>query len=262
MLLAVDIGNTHTALGVFDGANLVADFRLRSTSARTADEWAALLISLLGGKGLSPGAVLGVAVASVVPPVGEAWRDLARRYLRVEPLVVAGDMDTGMPIRYHPPSSVGADRIANAVAVRALWGAPHNVPCVVVDYGTATKLEAVSADGVYLGGAILPGVGISQNALFAQAALLPRVPLRVPVRAIGTNTAEALSSGILLGFASQTDGLVARFVAELGPNTRVIATGGFASLIAPHAKTIELVEPHLTLIGLRLLHERVPSTPA
>ena len=259
MLLAIDIGNTNTTLGIFDGADLVADFRLHSERTRTADEYAALLSSLLTSKSLAPGSIDAVAMAYVVPPVGQALRDLARRHLQVEPLIVTDRTDTGMPIRYTPPSAVGADRIVNAVAARALWGGPENVPCVVVDYGTATTLDAVSRDGAYLGGALMPGIGISMDALFAQAALLSRVELTPPPQAIGQNTGDALRSGILLGFAAQTDGMVARFVAELGADTRVIATGGIAPLIARFATTLHTVDPNLTLTGLRLLHERAAA---
>jgi type III pantothenate kinase len=205
---------------------------------------------------LSLGVIDAVAMAYVVPPVGDALRDLARRHLDVEPLVVTAASDTGLRIRYDPPAAVGADRIVNAVAAHVLFGGPERVACVVVDYGTATTLDAVSADGVYLGGALMPGIGISLDALFGQAALLSRVELVPPPAAIGANTADALRSGILLGYAAQTDGMVARFRRELGPDTRVIATGGIAPLIAPHTTTIEVVDPNLTLTGLRLLHER------
>lgn len=257
MLLAIDIGNTNTTLGLFDGANLVADFRLRSERERTGDEYAALLSSLLAGRGLTSAAIDAVAMAYVVPPVGDALRGLAQKHLGIEPLIVSSDTDTGLTICYDPPGAVGADRIVNAVAARALWGARENKACVIVDYGTATTLDAVSAEGVYRGGALMPGVGISLDALFAHAALLSRVELSAPPpAAIGTNTADALRSGILLGFAAQTDGMVARFVAELGGPVRVIATGGIAPLIAPHASTIDTVDVTLTLTGLRLLHER------
>ncbi len=198
-------------------------------------------------------------MAYVVPPVGDSLRDLARRHLNVEPVIVTSELDLGMPIRYDPPAAVGADRLVNAFAARALYGAPQNVPCVVVDYGTATTLDAVSADGAYLGGALMPGIGISLDALFSHAALLSRVELKAPPAAIGANTADALRSGILLGFAAQTDGMVTRFVRELGPGTRIIATGGISPLIAPHAATIEILDPTLTLTGLRLIYERVRS---
>jgi len=259
MLLAIDIGNTNTTLGLFDGPDLVADFRLRSERARTADEYAALLASLLLSRGLTLGSIDAVAMAYVVPPVGGALRELSRRHLKVEPLVVTDRTDTGMAIRYDPPGAVGADRIVNAYAARVLFGEPGNVPCIVVDYGTATTLDAVSRDGAYEGGALLPGVGISLDALFAQAALLSRVELTPPPAAIGKNTADALRSGALLGFAAQTDGMVRRFVRELGKGTRVIATGGIAPLIAPHCETVEVIDPNLTLTGLRLLHERAAA---
>lgn len=256
MLLAIDIGNTHTTLGLFDGPNLVADFRLRSERPRTGDEFAALLVSLLGARGFGLKQITGVSMAYVVPPVGDALRDLSRRYFGVEPLVVSAATNTGMAIHYDPPGAVGADRIVNAYAARVLWGEPENVPCVVVDYGTATTLDAVSRDGAYEGGALLPGIGISLDALFAQAALLSRVELTAPPAAIGKNTADALRSGTLLGYAAQTDGMVRRFVSELEGEARVIATGGFAPLIGPHCETVEIVDPDLTLTGLRLLYER------
>lgn len=256
MLLAIDIGNTHTTLGLFDGPNLVADFRLRSERSQTGDEFAALLTSLLLARGIALGQITGVSMACVVPPVGDALRDLSRRYLNVEPLVVSSTTDTGLTIHYDPPGAVGADRIVNAFAARVLWSEPENVPCVIVDYGTATTLDAVSRKGAYEGGALLPGVGISLDALFAHAALLSRVELTRPPAAIGKNTGDALRSGTLFGYAAQTDGMVRRFAAELGEGTKVIATGGFARLIAPYCATIEIVDPNLTLTGLRLLHER------
>lgn len=264
MLLAIDIGNTNTTLGVFEGEALVADFRLRSVRGRTADEFAALLSSLLLARKLSLDTITGVAMAYVVPPVGDALRELSRRYFHVEPLVVTATSPIlGLTIRYDPPAAVGADRVVNAYAARELYaGSPPTAACVVVDYGTATTVDAVSADGAYLGGAIMPGIGISMDALFTHAALLSRVELSPPETAIGANTAGALRSGILLGFAAQTDGMVARFIEELGGNgtaaaaVRVVATGGIAPLIAPHARTIEVVDVNLTLSGLRLLHER------
>jgi type III pantothenate kinase len=269
MLLAFDVGNTNTTIGLFDGADMVADFRLRSVRGRTGDEFAAQLVSLLGTKGVTLGAITGFAMAYVVPPVGDALRDLARRHLNVEPFIVDAATDLGIVNRYSPPSAVGADRIVNAFAARELYafasspggegrGAP--AACVVVDYGTATTLDALSAAGEYLGGALLPGIGISMDALFSHAALLSRVELSAPPAAIGTNTADALRSGILYGFAAQTDGMVSRFVKELAGDTaaevRVIATGGIAPLIAPYTATVEVVDVNLTLTGLRLAYER------
>jgi len=280
VLLAIDIGNTNTTFGLFDGSNLVADFRLRSERDRTGDEYASLLASLLFARNLTLRDVTAVSMAYVVPPVGSALRDLSERYFGVEPLVVTSETDTGLTICYDPPQAVGADRIVNAFAARALYAgggdktppvrsegfaatqgfaANDYVACVVVDYGTATTLDAVSSDGRYLGGAIMPGVGISLDALFKEAALLSRVELIPPAGAIGANTADALRSGILFGYAEQTDGMIARFLHELGDegdSAVVIATGGIAPLIAPHAAAIEIVDVNLTLTGLRLLHER------
>jgi pantothenate kinase, type III len=262
MLLAIDIGNTNTTLGLFDGDALVADFRLHSDRDRTSDEYAALIASLLLTRGLSLAQIDGVAMAYVVPPVGDALRDLAHRHLKVEPLVVTSETDSGLTLRYLPPSAVGADRIVNAVAAWELFGRESPTPrpaCIVVDYGTATTFDAVSPNAEYLGGAILPGIGISLDALFSHAALLSRVELLEPASAIGQNTADALRSGILYGYAAQTDGMVRRFREELsagGAEVRVIATGGIAPLIAPYTETLEVVDVNLTLTGLRLLWER------
>jgi type III pantothenate kinase len=261
MLLTLDIGNTNTTLGVFDGSHLVADFRLRSVRERTGDEYASLIASLLLTCGLTLSAIRGVAMAYVVPPVGGALRDLSRRYVDVEPLVVTSQTDLGLTIRYDPPSAVGADRVVNAYAARHLYAKPDGSPaaCVIVDYGTATTLDAVTEDGVYLGGALLPGIGISMDALFEHAALLSRVELTAPPVAIGTNTADALRSGILLGYAAQTDGMVGRFAEEMGgrDKIRVIGTGGIAPLIAPYARSLDVIDVNLTLVGLRLIYERL-----
>jgi type III pantothenate kinase len=260
-LLALDIGNTNTTIGLFEGTELIADFRLRSVRDRTGDEYAALIASLLLTRDLKMRDVSGFAMAYVVPPVGGSLRELAARHLPgVDPLIVTAQTDLGLTIRYDPPSAVGADRIVNAFAARELYrrkdGTP--APCVIVDYGTATTLDAVTADGAYLGGAIFPGIGISMDALFSHAALLARVELTTPKAAIGANTAEALRSGILLGYAAQTDGMVERFVAEMGgDDIRVIGTGGIAPLVAQHTKTLQVVDVNLTLQGLRLAHERL-----
>lgn len=270
MLLALDVGNTNTTIGLFDGSEMVADFRLRSVRGRTGDEFAAQLASLLALKGVTVKAITGFAMAYVVPPVGDALRDLARRHLDVDPFVVDAQTDLGIVNRYSPPQAVGADRIVNAFAARELYALPHSpegggrsapAACVIVDYGTATTLDALTSEGEYLGGALLPGIGISMDALFTHAALLSRVELSAPPAAIGTNTADALRSGILLGFAAQTDGMVSRFAAELagraGRDVRVIATGGIAPLIAPYTSTVEVVDVNLTLTGLRLAYERL-----
>lgn len=263
MLLAIDIGNTNTTLGLFDNETLLCDFRLQSRRDRTGDEFAAQIASLLLTKGYGLGDITGMAMAYVVPPVGGALREFAERHLSLEPFIVTAETDTGLKNLYNPPQAVGADRIVNAFAARALYAQATEggrmAACVVVDYGTATTLDAVTAKGEYLGGAILPGIGISMDALFARAAMLSQVELTKPTLAIGTNTAEALRSGILYGFAAQTDGMTARFVGELaerGAEVRVIATGGIAPLIAPYTNSIEIVDVNLTLTGLRLLYAR------
>ena len=263
MLIAIDIGNTNTTIGLFDGETLLCDFRLQSRRENTGDEFAALLASLLLTKGYGLGDITGMAMAYVVPPVGDALRELAARHLSVEPFIVSAATDTGLKNLYNPPGAVGADRIVNAYAARELYGVrPENQrqsACVVVDYGTATTFDAVTAKGEYLGGAILPGIGISMDALFSRAAMLSQVELSEPAQAIGTSTADALRSGILFGYAAQTDGMAARFVGELavlGADVRVIATGGIAPLIAPHTNSVEIVDVNLTLTGLRLLYAR------
>ncbi|GAB4461215.1 MAG: type III pantothenate kinase [Armatimonadaceae bacterium] len=262
MLLTLDVGNTNTTIGLFDGADLVADFRLRSVRDRTGDEYAALIASLLLSRGKTLKDVSGVAMAYVVPPVGNSLRDLSRNYLDTEPLIVTSQTDLGLIIQYEPPIAVGADRVVNAFAARELYRGEDGMACpaVIVDYGTATTLDAVTAEGVYLGGALLPGIGISMDALFSHAALLSRVELTAPPAAIGQNTADALRSGILLGFAAQTDGMVERFVAEMTRTDprppRIIGTGGIAPLIAPHSRTLQIVDVNLTLTGLRLAYER------
>jgi type III pantothenate kinase len=266
MLLALDIGNTNTTIGLFDGTMMVVDFRLRSVRDRTGDEYAALIASLLLSRGMTLRDVTGVAMAYVVPPVGSSLRDLARHHFQVEPLVVTPQTDLGLTIRYDPPSAVGADRIVNAFAARELYRNPDGAPqaAIIVDYGTATTLDAVTAEGEYLGGAILPGIGISMDALFSHAALLSRVELMAPPTSIGQNTADALRSGILFGFAEQTDGMVQRFRREMGSDDiLVIGTGGIAPLLAPYSKTLNTIDVNLTLNGLRLAYERLhPSERA
>jgi type III pantothenate kinase len=269
MLLALDIGNTNITGGLFDGEAVVAEFRLRADATRPADEYAAQIAGLLH---LQAGSVFAeveaVALASVAPALTGLLTEVTRRYIRREPFVVrAGETDTGLTLAYDPPDALGADRLVNAFAAHQMYAARQGenraAACIVVDYGTATKLEAVSGDGVYLGGVILPGAGISMDALFAHAALLRRVELTPPPAAIGANTADALRSGILYGYAAQTDGLVYRFRREMNvSDARVVATGGLAPLIAPHAATVEIVDTRLTLTGLRLLYERAQPPAA
>ncbi len=279
MLLAIDVGNTETVIGLYArdevdaGAvleenvgvgigtesdptaprGLTHHWRLSTVPTRTPDEHAVLLTQLLDLEGLDIAAsVTGIAVSSSVPHVTAELRQMATRWFSRVPCVVLGPgTKSGMPILYDNPKEVGADRVANAVGAYDLYGGP----CVVVDMGTATTVEAISAAGEYLGGAIAPGVAISLEALYQHAAALRRVEISEPRHVIGRSTVESIESGTLYGFAAQVDGLARRFMQELGPSA-VVATGGFSSLIAPHSDTIEHVEPWLTLHGLRIVYER------
>ena len=252
MLLAVDIGNTNVVAGLYERDQLVAHWRLATETRRTADEYAMSLADLFAWSGFAFAGVRYVIISSVVPPAAPTFADVARRYLGREPLVVGPETDIGMPVRYDNPGEVGADRLVNAVGAYARYGGP----LVVVDLGTATTFDAISAAGEYLGGAIAPGIGISAEALFQRAARLSRVELVRPATAIGRTTETSLQSGIIFGFAGQIDAMVRRIAAELGGRPRVIATGGLAQLIAAESETIETVDHLLTLEGLRLIHAR------
>ena len=246
-LLAVDVGNTQTALGLYENGELTRHWRLATEPQRTGDE----LGLLLGGL-LDLGAVDGICLASTVPVLVRAFEELAG--VVGAPLLVLGPgTRTGIPVRYDDPREVGPDRIANAVAARERYGAP----CIVVDFGTSTNFDVVSPAGEYVGGVLAPGIEVSMDALFERAARLVKVDFVAPESAIGKTTESALRSGLVFGFAGQVDGIVGRIRAELGDAAAaVIATGGLADLIAPHAKTIERVDPFLTLEGLRLVWER------
>ena len=233
-------------------AELIGDWRIQTDRDRTTDEYGVLALNLLRHGGLDVSAIHHVAISSVVPTMNETLNELSRRYFHAEPFVIGPNTDTGITIRYHPASDVGADRICNAVGAFAKYGGP----AIVVDFGTATTFDAIAENGDYLGGAIMPGIGISMDALFRQAARLYRVALVAPPRAIGDNTVHAMQSGLVFGYAGQTDAMVARFKAELGANSRVIATGGLAELIAAESQAIEAVDQLVTLEGLRLLFER------
>lgn len=249
MLLAVDAGNTHTVLGLFDGDDLVDHWRIATNADRTSDEHALLVAQFLGQHGSGFEQVTGVVVSSTVPRLTPVLRTLAERYLRVAPVVLEPGTRSGMAILYENPRQVGPDRIANAVAAWDRYGGPT----VMVDFGTATTVDAISDKGEYLGGAILPGIEISLDALFARAAALSWVELVKPRRVIGKSTAESVQSGVLYGYAAAVDGLVTRFQAELGPCT-VVATGGLAEIVTPLTTTIGHHDPWLTLRGLRLIH--------
>lgn len=265
MLLTVDIGNTNLFCGVFAGAERAADFRLLTDTRRPADEYGALLWGAMTAQGVTASAINHVIVASVVPSLTASLCGVFERQF-TKPIVVNGLTDTGLINRYAVPVTLGADRWVNAFAAREFYGEKGTKHCIIVDMGTATKLEAVTAEGVYLGGAILPGVGVSMDGLFAKAAQLAHVEMTPPRDAIATNTADALRSGILMGYADMVDGLIGRFWNEMvsgledgadDESVRIIATGGYAALIAPQSSAIDTVDEYLTLNGLRLLHERM-----
>ena len=246
-LLAIDVGNTQTVLGLFDGENLVDRWRIATEEHRTGDE-----IGLLVRGFVDPATLDGICLSSTVPPLVRSYQDFAEELSGTPMLLVGPGVRTGVPIRYDDPREIGPDRIANAVSAAAR----HGSPCIVVDFGTSTNFDVVSADGEYVGGVLAPGIQISMDALFARAARLIGVHFTEPRTVIGKTTESALQSGLVYGFAGQVDGIAERIQDELGDRAPVVATGGLAELIAPHSKTIERVDPDLTLHGLRLVWER------
>lgn len=251
MLLALDIGNTNIVAGVFQGEELRATWRMATSVHRTADEYAIVLLGLLQNKGVSVGEIKEVVICSVVPPLTETFEKLAREYCGVAPLVVEAGVKTGVRIQMENPREVGADRIVNAAAAHRLYGGP----LIVIDLGTATTFDAVSKEGDYLGGAIAPGIGIAAEALFQRTAMLPRVEMVRPPRAIGKNTVAAMQSGIIFGYSGLIEGVVSRIKREMGGQVKVVATGGLAGIMAKDSPVIDVVNPDLTLYGLRLVHE-------
>jgi type III pantothenate kinase len=251
MLLCIDIGNTNIVLGLYRGDELAAHWRIATDHQRLADEYAVLLIQLFSHRGLAIGDVDGIAIASVVPPLTGTFVSLSENYFGYNPLVLDAGVHTGVRVRYDSPRDVGADRVANAVAAHQLYDGP----VCVVDFGTATTFDAVSAEGDYLGGAIAPGIVIAMEALFARTAKLPRIDLTRPPKAIGSNTVQAIQSGVLFGYVGLVEGMVARFRQELGPDMKVVATGSLADIIAQETDVIQFVDPWITLKGLRLIYE-------
>ncbi len=252
LLLTIDVGNTNTVFGAHRGEELRAHWRLTTRREQTADEYGVLVRNLFANSGIDPAEIGGVALASVVPPLTSVLVALSRQYLGHDPLVVDPTVDTGMPVLYEPPGDVGADRIVNGVAALALFGGP----VIVVDFGTATTFDVVTRAGEYLGGVIVPGVGISADALFQRAARLPRVEVRNPGRVVGRSTVGSMQSGLYFGYCGMVEALLARIRGELGERVRVVATGGLAETLARDIPSIEVVDPWLTLTGLRLIYER------
>jgi type III pantothenate kinase len=263
MLLVVDVGNTNTVLGVYEAITagfagkseaprLLAHWRVATVMTHTVDEYGVLFRNLFAIGNVEASAVRGIIISSVVPPLDSTLREVCERYFHLKPLFVEPGIKTGMPVLYENPQEVGADRIVNGVAAFEKYGGP----CVVVDLGTATTFDAVSRKGEYLGGVISPGIGISARALFEHTARLPFVDIRKPAKVIGTNTVGSIQAGLFFGYLGLVDGILERLINELGPDTKVVATGGLASLIGDHSLYIKNVDDLLTLDGLRIIWER------
>jgi type III pantothenate kinase len=261
MLLALDVGNTNTKLGLYslagEPASLAANWRLTTHRTQTVDEYGALFINLFHMKGIDPAQVKHIIVSSVVPPIDSTLRQVCETYFHIEPLFVEPGIKTGMPVLVDNPTELGADRLCDSIAAFEKYGGP----CIVVDFGTATKFEVISARGEYLGGIIAPGLGLSAEALFSRAARLSRVDIKRPAKVIGTNTVGHLQSGLYYGYIGLVDGILDRILAELpaaesGVKPRVIASGGLAHMIAPDSRYIAEIDDMLTLEGLRILFDR------
>ncbi len=249
MLLTIDVGNTNLTLGLYDGDTLFAHWRLATDHARMPDEYGLQLLGLLQNAGHTKADLTGICLASVVPQLTGRVIQACREYLQNDPFVVDVGIKTGIKVRYEDPRAVGADRIADAVAVMYLYGGP----ACVIDFGTATTFNALTKDGEYLGGAITAGINLATEALFVHAAKLPRIDLQRPPSIIGRNTVHAMQSGLLFGYVSMVEGMVERFRKELGPEMKVIATGGLSAIVAQETDVIQIIAPWLTLEGLRII---------
>jgi type III pantothenate kinase len=256
MLLAIDVGNTNTVLGLYklesEKPELAAHWRVTTHRAQTSDEYGVLFVNLFEMNGMKPNQVTHIIISSVVPPVDSTLRQVCETYFHLEPLYVEPGIKTGMPVLVDNPAELGADRLVNAIAAFERYGGP----CIVVDFGTATTFDVISAKGEYLGGAISPGLGISADALFSRAARLGRVDIKRPAKVIGTNTVTHLQTGLYYGYIGLVDGILARIIAELGTEPKVIATGGLARQISADSRYIAEIDDMLTLDGLRILFER------
>lgn len=252
MLMVLDVGNTNTVLGVYRQDELLHCWRLVTERERTADEWGILLRTLFNLGDISTEAISAIVISSVVPPASPSLEEMSVRYFGIQPVFLDATMDLGMPVRYHPPEDVGADRIVNAVAAYELFGGPG----IVVDFGTATTFDAISEHGEYLGGVIAPGIQVSAEALFHKAARLPRVDMRRPNKVIGDTTVGSIQSGLYWGYVGLVDGVLRRMKGEL-EGAHVVSTGGLAEWIAPACEEINCVEKNLTLEGMRLIYHRL-----
>lgn len=253
MLLAIDVGNTDTVIGVYKGAEMIADWRLSSSSTRTADEAWLTIKNFCVEADISPPLLSGVGISSVVPNLTDIYEAISRKYVKVEPVIISGTLNLGIKVRYKDASAVGADRLCNAIAGYKKYGGP----LVIIDFGTATTFDVVAENGDYLGGVIALGLESAASELHRRAALLPKIELHFPERVIGVDTVSSMQAGVMFGSVDAVDGIVRRIEQELGSKAKVIATGGLSSIMAQYATVIEACEPSLVLDGVRLIWERV-----